>query len=91
MGKSKCYAILPLSSLLKNYFNANGVNIYINNTEQQITDNARVAEVLQLLSVSASKGIAIAVNNNVIPRSEWDTYTLKEEDKITLIKAAQGG
>ena len=67
------------------------MNIYINSKEQQITDNARVTDALQLLNVSAAKGIAVAVNNNVIPRTEWDTYILNKEDKITLIKAAQGG
>ena len=36
-------------------------------------------------------GIAIAVNNRMIPRTEWDTYTLNESDNILIIKAVCGG
>ena len=36
-------------------------------------------------------GIAIAVNNRMIPRTEWDTYTLNEGDNILIIKADCGG
>ena len=36
-------------------------------------------------------GIAIAVNNRMIPRTEWDTYTLNEGDSILIIKAVCGG
>ena len=36
-------------------------------------------------------GIAIAVNNRMIPRTEWDTYTLNEGDNILIIKAVCGG
>ena len=36
-------------------------------------------------------GIAIAVNNRMIPRTEWDTYALNEGDNILIIKAVCGG
>ena len=36
-------------------------------------------------------GIAIAVNNRMIPRTGWDTYTLNEGDNILIIKAVCGG
>ena len=38
-----------------------------------------------------SKGIAIAVNQTVISKSEWNKTQLKENDNITIIKATQGG
>ncbi|MBR5194151.1 MAG: sulfur carrier protein ThiS [Bacteroidaceae bacterium] len=36
-------------------------------------------------------GIAIAVNNRMIPRAEWDSYVLHEGDSILIIKAVCGG
>ncbi|GHV16588.1 hypothetical protein AGMMS49938_16720 [Fibrobacterales bacterium] len=36
-------------------------------------------------------GIAIAVNEAVVPRSKWDTVILNENDKILAVQAAQGG
>ena len=38
-----------------------------------------------------SKGIAIAVNQTVISKSEWSKTQLKENDNIAIIKATQGG
>lgn len=35
--------------------------------------------------------IAIEINGNIIPRSEWQNITLKEEDKIELIRFVGGG
>jgi sulfur carrier protein len=37
------------------------------------------------------RGLAVAVNNTVIPRAIWETFTLKENDTITIIRATQGG
>ena len=36
-------------------------------------------------------GIAIAVNNRMVPRTEWDSYVLHEGDSILIIKAVCGG
>ncbi len=46
--------------------------------------------MLQELGIQ-STGIAIAVNNQVIPRSQWEAFLLAEGDKITIIRATQGG
>lgn len=50
--------------------------------------------VQQLLDIEApqkQKGIAVAVNNFVIPRSDWNSYPLKPNDQILIISATQGG
>ena len=36
-------------------------------------------------------GIAIAVNQHMVPRTEWDSYALSEGDNILIIKAVCGG
>ena len=37
------------------------------------------------------KGIAVAVNNTLIPRSNWDNHYLAPDDEVVIIKAAYGG
>ncbi len=37
------------------------------------------------------KGFAIAVNNEVVPKSKWASHHLSQYDKILIIKATQGG
>lgn len=36
-------------------------------------------------------GIAVAVNNQVIPKSKWKETRLSENDKIIIITATAGG
>lgn len=67
------------------------MNIYVNNILHEISGEPKITDALTSLQITSQKGIAIAINNNVIPRAEWDTYTLQAEDKIILIKATQGG
>jgi sulfur carrier protein len=67
------------------------MNIYINNKLQELQEQAKIKDALEVLDITSQKGIAVAINNNVIPRAEWDGYILKSEDKMILIKATQGG
>ena len=67
------------------------MNIYVNNKLQELPGHAKITDVLITLDITTQKGIAIAINNNVIPRTEWDAYILQAEDKMILIKATQGG
>jgi sulfur carrier protein len=37
------------------------------------------------------KGIAVAVNSSVIPKTNWDHHFLANCDEVLIIKATQGG
>ena len=37
------------------------------------------------------RGIAVAVNQIVVPRADWAATTLRPDDKIEIITAVQGG
>jgi sulfur carrier protein len=37
------------------------------------------------------RGIAIAVNDEVVPRSAWDTRYLEPDDRVEILHAVQGG
>jgi sulfur carrier protein len=38
-----------------------------------------------------SKGIAVAVNNQVIPKADWGNTILQDKDSVLIITATQGG
>ncbi|MCL2281994.1 MAG: sulfur carrier protein ThiS [Fibromonadales bacterium] len=38
-----------------------------------------------------TKGIAIAVNDSVVPSSKWNSFALNDGDKILVVTAACGG
>lgn len=67
------------------------MNIYINNKPQDLPVQTNISGMLEVLRITSQKGIAIAINNNVVPGAEWRTYELKDNDKVTLIRATQGG
>jgi sulfur carrier protein len=37
------------------------------------------------------EGIAVAVNDNVIRKTEWREYIIREGDRIEIVHARQGG
>ena len=36
-------------------------------------------------------GVAVAVNESVIPRYEWQNYVLKQNDAVLIITPVRGG
>lgn len=47
--------------------------------------------VLNEFNNEIPKGIALAIDNEVIPRESWKQHPLSEGNKIIIIKATQGG
>lgn len=50
-----------------------------------------VQALLDLELPNKQNGIACAVNNLVIPKTDWQSTTLSESDDILIITATQGG
>ena len=49
-------------------------------------------EILQYLGIATEQGgIAVAVNLNVVRRSDWEKTQIEEQDEIEIIVARQGG
>jgi len=67
------------------------VEVFINQQKFQLPQNGRVADVLPLLHIGQADGIAIAVNQVIVPRGEWERYVLEEGDSVFVIRATQGG
>ena len=62
------------------------------NSKKRSFENARtVKEILNELKIQSENGIAVAVNKNVITKSDWDKFEVKENDSMLLIQATQGG
>jgi len=68
------------------------MELKINNQTKQFTsDSLTVQALLDLEIPEKQNGIAIAINNNVIPKSNWNSHSLQETDIILIISATQGG
>jgi len=67
------------------------MKILVNNKPEQLAQGNKLAELLLQLGLSEKRGIAVAVNNRVIGRAEWEMCDLNENDKVTIIRPTQGG
>ena len=66
------------------------VTVTVNGEALVFDDGATVADVVAEVSDSP-KGIAVAVNASVVPRSLWAASELVDGDRIEVLTAAQGG
>lgn len=66
------------------------MKIEVNNKEVEVSPSSTIIQLTTQLELPA-QGIAIAVNNKMIPRTEWESFRLTENDRIVIIKAACGG
>ena len=65
--------------------------IYINDQAHVLEQEQSLSELFKHLKMNVAKGIAVAVNNKVVPRSEWTKFQINKNDKLLLITATQGG
>ncbi|MCH9822176.1 sulfur carrier protein ThiS [Salibacteraceae bacterium] len=67
------------------------MEVIVNNSATQVQNESSISDLLNKLNLIEQKGIAIALNNKVVTKTKWATTPLSERDKITIIKATQGG
>ena len=54
-------------------------------------DRELSVEALVETLTSARRGVAVAVNGEVVPRSTWATVPLADGDSVEVLTATQGG
>ena len=67
------------------------MEITINNQNHSLTEACSIEQLFAKILLLDTDGLAIAVNQTIIPKSGWTTHLLNPGDQIILIKATQGG
>jgi sulfur carrier protein len=68
------------------------VIVHVNGEPTELAEGATVADVLERLHVDLPRrGLAVAVDAEVVPRSEWDARPLDAGDRVEVLNAIQGG
>ncbi|MDF2457404.1 MAG: thiamine biosynthesis protein ThiS [Cytophagaceae bacterium] len=67
------------------------MTVFVNDQVQDLKTQFTLIALLSQLSLDEQKGIAVAVNNHVVPKKNWNSHLLSEQDKVTIIRASQGG
>lgn len=65
--------------------------ITVNDEPRPLNGTATLSALAADLGVADRKGVAIAINGNVVPRATWPAHRLAAGDKVLVIRATQGG
>lgn len=67
------------------------MNIRVNDQPRTLAPGATLLDLLRELALAERKGMAVAVNDTVVPRAAWPVHALAESDRVLVIQATQGG
>ena len=66
------------------------MKVVLNGAPRELPDGVTVAQALGGLDLP-ERGVAVAIDAEVVPRSEWDTTPLEDGARIEVVQAVQGG
>jgi sulfur carrier protein len=66
------------------------MNIRVNNIHKEISENTSIEALLEFLN-HTQNGIAIAINEEIVLKDNWNISNLNENDEVLIIQATQGG
>ena len=68
------------------------MNIVLNGSPREVDERTTVAALVRDVGGERDgRGMAVAVDANVVPRSEWETVELAEGQSVEVVGAIQGG
>ena len=70
----------------------NDLVVSVNGDAMTVPEGSMISDVVaRLLDGVEPKGVAVAVDRDVIPRSEWPTNPVRPGAPIEIVTAAAGG
>ncbi|MGW1894792.1 sulfur carrier protein ThiS [Streptomyces sp. NPDC002004] len=66
------------------------VSVSVNGAVRAVAPGTTLDTVVSTLTAAPS-GVAAALNETVVPRTQWPTTTLREGDRVEVLTAVQGG
>ena len=66
--------------------------VELNGQTEQLPDDATVADAVKAMGVNGeTRGVAVAVDGEVVRRADWVTTPLADRQAIEVVRAVQGG
>ena len=67
------------------------MKIRLNGHPVDLAPGATVAAAVAALDAQATRGVAVAVDGEVVPQSAWDATALEDGQEVEVLHAVQGG
>jgi sulfur carrier protein len=66
--------------------------VELNGRDEELPDGATVVDAVRFLDIDGdTRGVAVALDGEVVRRADWDTTKLAERQAIEVVRAVQGG
>lgn len=66
--------------------------IRVNGAERDVAPGTTIGALLGTLDVPhGARGVAVAVDAEVVPRGEWDAFAIADGANVEVLTAVQGG
>lgn len=66
------------------------ITIVLNGENKQVDNNTSVSQLLEKLDLT-EKRLAVEINQQIIPRSNFSNLMLNEKDNVEIVQAIGGG
>ena len=68
------------------------MRVVLNGAERELAEGTTVQAAVEALDLpAAGRGVAVAVDAEVVPRTQWETHTLQDGARVEILRAIQGG
>ena len=68
------------------------MRVLVNGEATELADGATVEAAIETLDLpAAGRGVAVAVDAEVVPRGQWGAHELQEGARVEILRAIQGG
>lgn len=66
------------------------MKITVNGAPTEAKEGTTVEELVAMLE-APERGVAVALNGEVVPRSTWDSTEIEDADRVEVVRAVGGG
>ncbi|TQN31330.1 sulfur carrier protein ThiS [Haloactinospora alba] len=66
------------------------MNVVINGEQREVQPHTSVGEAVRSVT-DTSHRVAVAVNDEVVPRARWEHTELSDNDRVDVLTPVQGG
>lgn len=67
------------------------MKVKLNDIELQLSEESKLVALMKANNLYHESGIAVAINEEILPKTDWEQYQVKDNDNILIITATQGG
>ena len=67
------------------------MRIRVNGSDRELVPGTTVEELVRELAAAPERGVAVALDGDVIPRSAWGGTRIADGQEVEVLRAVQGG